>query len=171
MQIQQQPIKNRVDESGIITFNLEEYFPKDEIIAFDLQPFLFQGLILREKDYRKALMELDFSIYQNKTVCIFCSTDAIIPIWAFMLAVVHLQPIAAKIFYGTAENFIQQQMNEQLQTIDFTTFADQRVVIKGCGDKSVPAGVYVEITRLLLPFAKTIMYGEPCSTVPLYKKK
>jgi hypothetical protein len=88
-----------------------------------------------------------------------------------MLAAVHLQPVAKKIFYGTAENFIQQQMNEQLQTIDFTTFADQRVIIKGCGDKPVPTGVYVEITRLLLPFAKTIMYGEPCSTVPLYKKK
>ena len=150
---------------------MEEYFPKDEIIAFDLQPFLFQGLILREKDYRKAMMELDFSIYQNKAVCIFCSTDAIIPIWAFMLAAIHLQPIATKIFYGTAENFIQQQMNEQLKMIDFTTFADQRLVIKGCGDKPVPTGVYVEITRLLLPFAKTIMYGEPCSTVPLYKKK
>ena len=171
MQINSTPIINRVDESGIITFNLEEYFPKEEIVDFDLKQFLFQELILREKDYRKALSEFDFSNYKNKTVCIICSADAIVPVWAFMLAATYLQPIATKIFYGNQEQFIQQSMTEQLLKVDFNQFQDQRVVVKGCGEKPVPTGVYVAITNLLLPFAKSIMYGEPCSTVPLYKKK
>ncbi len=171
MNIQQEPIKNRVEESGIITFNLEDYFPKDELIDFDLKPFLFQELILREKDYRKALQEFDFTTYQNKTVCIFCSADAIVPIWAFMLAAVHLKPFVKNIFYGSQEQFIQQSMNEVLVKIDASAFKDQRVVIKGCGEKPVPTGIYVAITNLLLPYAKTIMYGEPCSTVPLFKRK
>ena len=138
---------------------------------FDLQPFLFQGLILREKDYRKALSEFDFEPFKNKTACIFCSADAIVPIWAFMLAATYLQPVAAKVFYGTAEQFIQQAMTDELQKINFKSFQAQRLVIKGCGEKPVPAGVYVAITNFLLPFAKTIMYGEPCSTVPLFKRK
>jgi Protein of unknown function (DUF2480) len=171
MQINQSPIKNRVDESGIITFNLEEYFPADDLMNFDLQPFLFQGLILREKDYRKALTDFDFTHFKNKSVCIYCSTDAIIPVWAFMLAATYLQPIAHKIFYGTQEQFIQNAMTEKLQSIDFTQFNTQRIVVKGCGEKPVPVGVYVAITNLLLPHAKTIMYGEPCSTVPLFKRK
>ena len=171
MQIQQDPIKNKVDESGIITFNLEEYFPNYEIIDFDLKQFLFQELILREKDYRKALLEFDFNNYKNKTVCIICSADAIVPVWAFMLAATYLQPIAAKIFYGNQEQFIQQSMTGQLLKVDLNQFQNQRVVVKGCGEKPVPTGVYVAITNLLLPFAKSIMYGEPCSTVPLFKRK
>ncbi|MEY2830696.1 MAG: hypothetical protein RIQ33_2554 [Bacteroidota bacterium] len=171
MQITNQPIVNRVDESGLVTFNLEAYFPKDEIMVFDIKPFLFQELILREKDYRKQLSELDCSIYQNKTVCVLCSADAIVPVWAYMLVATYLQPIANKLFWGSEINFIQTEMNNTLSTIDYTQFANQRVVIKGCGDKPVPDGVYMHITSLLLPQAKSIMYGEPCSTVPLYKRK
>jgi hypothetical protein len=171
MEITNQPIVNRVDESGLITFNLEDYFPKTDIIVFDLKPFLFQELILREKDYRKQLTELDWSIYQNKTVCVLCSADAIIPVWAYMLAATYLQPLANNVFWGTEANYIQTEMNKNLDAIDYTQFANQRIVVKGCGDKPVPDGVYLHITTLMLPQAKSIMYGEPCSTVPLYKKK
>jgi len=171
MEIKNEPIVNRVDESGLITFNLEDYFPKEEIIVFDLKPFLFQELILREKDYRKQLSEQDWSIYKDKAVCVLCSADAIIPVWAYMLATTYLQPVAKNIFLGNAENYIQTEMNTALNKIDFTTFTDQRIVVKGCGDKPVPEGVYLHITSLLLPHVKSIMYGEPCSTVPLYKKK
>jgi hypothetical protein len=171
MEITNQPIVNRVDESGLITFNLEDYFPKTDIIVFDLKPFLFQELILREKDYRKQLTELDWSIYQKKTVCVLCSADAIIPVWAYMLAATYLQPLANNVFWGTEANYIQTEMNKNLDAIDYTQFANQRIVVKGCGDKPVPDGVYLHITTLMLPQAKSIMYGEPCSTVPLYKKK
>jgi hypothetical protein len=171
MEIKNEPIINRVDESGLITFNLEEYFPSDEIMVFDLKPFLFQELILREKDYRKQLTEQDWSLYSNKAICVLCSADAIIPVWAYMLASTYLQPMAKKVFFGSAENFIQTEMNAALNKIDFSQFIDQRIVVKGCGDKPVPEGVYLHITNLLLPYVKSIMYGEPCSTVPLYKKK
>jgi Protein of unknown function (DUF2480) len=171
MEIQNEPIKNRVDESGIITFNLEEYFPKTEIAEFNLKKFLFQGLILKEKDYRKALTELDFQPYSSKNVCIFCDADAIIPIWAFMLAASHLKPFAKEIFYGTPEQFIQKFIGDELKKIDLAQFNNQRVVIKGCGEKPIPTGAYVEITQLLLPHVKSIMYGEPCSTVPIFKQR
>ncbi|MEN9522959.1 MAG: hypothetical protein RL065_1336 [Bacteroidota bacterium] len=171
MEIKNEPIVNRVDESGLITFNLEEYFPKDEIAIFDLKPFLFQELILREKDYRKQLGEHDWSIYNDKSVCVVCSADAIIPVWAYMLAAIYLKTVAKKVHLGNEQNFIQSEMNAALSTIDFSKFTDQRIVVKGCGDKPVPEGVYLHITTLLLPYVKSIMYGEPCSTVPLYKKK
>jgi hypothetical protein len=164
-------IINKVSESGIISLDLETYFPLEEPMLFDLKEFLFMGLILKEKDYRAALLQIDFSVYQNKFVGIVCSVDAIIPMWAYMLAASYLQPFAKKVMMGTEEKIVEQIMLEQINEIDPTQFADKRIVVKGCGEKKIPESAYVAITNKLRPVAKSIMYGEPCSTVPIYKNK
>ena len=163
-------IINRVAQSGILTLNLEDFFPKTEIALFDVKDYLFMNMILKEKDFRKALKELDWSIYQDKMVSIFCSADAIVPVWAYMLVATKLDGVAKNVVFGTkevAESFLFQ---ESLSQIEVEKYRDKRVVIKGCGDKCVPPFAYVEIARLLKPVVKTLMYGEPCSTVPLYKQ-
>lgn len=164
-------ILNKVSESGIISLDLETYFPSEEIMLFDLKEFLFMGLILKEKDYRAALLQIDFSVYQNKYVGIVCSADAIIPMWAYMLASSYLQPVAKKVMMGTEEKIVEQILLEEINEIDATQFTDKRVVVKGCGEKAIPESAYVAITNKLRPVAKSIMYGEPCSTVPIYKNK
>lgn len=163
-------IINKVAESGLITFNLEEYYPKGETKVFDLKEFLFMGLILKEKDYRTALQSFDWSGFENKNVCITCSADAIIPVWAFMLAASYLQPIAKSIVFGNEKKMIETLLLENLKAIKLDEFTDKRVVIKGCGDIEIPEAAYVTITNMFRPIAKSIMYGEPCSTVPIYKK-
>lgn len=163
-------IVNKVAESGLITLDLEEYYPKEETAIFDLKNYLFMELILKEKDYREALKNLDWSIYQNKNVAITCSADAVIPMWAYMLAATYLQPVAKEIIFGNEDFLHRTLFLKNLSKINTTEFADKRVVIKGCGDKSISETAYVEITKLLTPVVKSIMYGEPCSTVPIYKK-
>ena len=171
MENTEKPLINRVAESGIVNFNLEDYFPEQEIIAFDIKPYLFRGLILREKDFRQALIDLDLTIYQQKNVAVFCSADAIIPLWAYQLIAIYLQPVAAKIVCGSVETLLTVCYQQNLAKIDLSQFIDKRIVIKGCGDKPVPAAAYLEIACLLRPVAKSLMYGEACSAVPLYKKK
>lgn len=163
-------IVNKVAESGLITLDLEEYYPKEETAIFDLKNYLFMELILKEKDYREALKNLDWSIYQNKNVAITCSADAVIPMWAYMLAATYLQPVAKEIIFGNEDFLHRTLFLKNLSKLNTTEFADKRVVIKGCGDKSISETAYVEITKLLTPVVKSIMYGEPCSTVPIYKK-
>jgi hypothetical protein len=161
---------NKVAESGIITINLEDYYPREETAVFDLKDFLFMGLILKEKDFREALKNLDFTPYKNKNIALICSADAIIPMWAFMLAASYLHPFANEIIFGN-EDFLQKTLFlKKLYAIDTAIFLDKRVVIKGCGELHISETAYVEITNLLLPVAKSIMYGEPCSTVPIFKK-
>jgi len=162
---------NKVEESGILTFNLEDYFPQAEIKSFDLAPFLFQGLILREKDYRAALKEFDFSGYSGTWTHVYCSADAIIPHWAFMLAASYLSGISTAVFFGTKEEMLSSYYHEVLGKLDWQAYADQRVVVKGCGDKEVPVGAYLSVTNHLREVAKSIFYGEPCSTVPVWKRK
>lgn len=164
-------IVNKVAESGLITLDLEEYYPKEETAVFDLKEHLFMGLILKEKDYRETLKNFDWSIYQNKSVCITCSADAVIPMWAYMLAATYLEPIAKEIVFGNEDFLHRTLFLKNLSTINVNEFVDKRVVIKGCGDKSISETAYVEITKLLRPVVKSIMYGEPCSTVPIYKKQ
>jgi hypothetical protein len=163
-------IVNKVANSGLITLNLEEFLPKDEIITFDLKDHLFMGLILKEKDFREALKNKDWSAYQQKNVAITCSADAIIPLWAYMLVTTYLQPIAQNIFVGTTEEMHKYLFLQNIDSIQTEAFKDQRIVIKGCGDAEVGAFAYAEITNRLLPHVKSIMYGEPCSTVPIFKK-
>ncbi|MGG9963974.1 DUF2480 family protein [Ferruginibacter sp. SUN106] len=162
---------NKVAESGIITLNLEDYYPKGDTAVFDLKDYLFMGLILKEKDFREALKNLDLTTYANKNVALTCTADAIIPMWAYMLAASYLQPVALSVVFGN-EDFLQKTLFlKNLYTINTADFADKRVVIKGCGDLPISESAYVEITNLLRPVAKSIMYGEPCSTVPIFKKK
>jgi hypothetical protein len=163
---------NKVAESGILTLDLTQYLINDhEVASFDLKPFLFREMILREKDYREALKNQDWSGFEQKHVHIYCSVDAIIPMWAHMLAVTYLQPIAASVFFGTKEELENYLLLQNIAQIDTTEYIDKRVVIKGCADVHVPAQGYVAVSALLQPVVKSLMYGEPCSTVPVYKKK
>jgi hypothetical protein len=164
-------IVNKVTDSGLITLDLETFFPKDEIAEFDLKDFLFRGLILKEKDFREALLALDWDQYKNKTVAIFCSADAVIPLWAYMLVGSYLQPVAKKVSAGTPEEIKKQALVQNIQSLDTNPYRDKRVVIKGCGDVPIGEYAFVEITNKLRPVVKSLMYGEPCSTVPVYKKK
>ena len=162
---------NKVAESGIITLNLEDYYPKGETVVFDLKEYLFMGLILKEKDFREALKNLNLSLYTGKNIALTCTADAIIPMWAYMLVASYLQPVANEVVFGN-EDFLQKTLFlKNLYTIKPSDYTDKRVVIKGCGDLPISESAYVEITNLLRPVAKSIMYGEPCSTVPIYKKK
>ncbi|MEM6319331.1 MAG: DUF2480 family protein, partial [Bacteroidota bacterium] len=164
------PLVNRVAASGLITLNLEDYFPKGEVVVFDLKPYLFRELILKEKDFRTALKNLDWSQYEGKHVLITCSSDAIIPVWAYMLVTAYAAPIAKSVFQGTPEAFYQQAYEDILKNLDIEAYRDKLLVIKGCSNRPVPVSAYVRLTQLLRPVAKSIMYGEPCSTVPIYKK-
>ena len=163
-------IINRVANSPLITFDLAEYYHHGERIVYDLKPHLFQEMILREKDFREALKNTDWSVYEGKNVALTCSVDAIVPTWAFMLLTLQLEPYANMVVYGSLETLEMALFKDALNKIDIESFRDKPMVIKGCGDLPVPVSAYVEIARLLRPVAKTVMYGEPCSTVPLYKK-
>jgi len=165
-----EPFVNKVAESGLITLDLETYLPKGETAVFDLKDHLFMGMILKEKDFREALKATDWSIYQDKNVALTCSADAIIPVWAWMLAATYLQPVAKEIVMGDEKELHKTLFLKNLAAIDTREFADKKVVIKGCGEIPIGDYVYMEITKLLRPVVKSIMYGEPCSTVPVYKK-
>lgn len=163
---------NKVADSGIITLNLEQYLPADsDLMDFDLKPFLFKEMIVREKDFRQSLIEHDWSIYKGKHVAVFCSVDAIIPMWAYMLIASALQPVAASVYFGIRESLKAHLMIQQMETINVDEYIDKRVVIKGCGDHSLPEAAFLAISVKLRPVVKSLMYGEPCSTVPVFKKK
>lgn len=166
-----EPIVNKVAASALLSLDLEEYYPKGEWVMFDLKPHLFMELILKEKDFRTAMQGLDWLQYEGKLVAVTCTTDAIIPVWAYMLVASYLQPYASDIFFGTVEESLKLAFLKNLSKIDATQFTDQRVVVKGCGETPIGDYAYMEITKLLRPVTKSIMYGEPCSTVPIYKKK
>lgn len=166
----EQPLVNRVATSGLITIKLEDFFPREEVVVFDLKDYLFMELILKEKDFRAALKAHDWTQYQDKKLVINCSADAIIPVWAYMLVAVYAEPYAGGIYQGSTEEFYKAAFSNALRSIEGADYEDKRVVIKGCSDKPVPPSAYVELTHKLRPYAKSIMYGEPCSTVPIYKK-
>lgn len=165
------PLNNKVAESGLISLDLASFIPSNELVLFDIKPFLFMELILKEKDFRAALANLDWTTYQDKIVGIYCSTDAIIPMWANMLIVAGLTPYAKQVYFGNEAEVRAQLLLDQIQAIDASEYLDQRVVIKGCGETPIGASAYVAITQKLRPVVKSIMYGEPCSTVPVFKKK
>ena len=164
-------IINKVAQSSLETIDLETFYPKEDIILFDLKDHLFMGLILKEKEYRDSLKNTDWSVYKNKFVGIFCSADAIIPLWAYMLAVTYLQPVAKDVMVGNKEAVVEKCLIKNISTLDIKGYEGKKIVIKGCGDKEIPAAAYSEITKLLKPVVQSIMYGEPCSTVPVYKKR
>ena len=161
---------NKVAESGLITLDLENYIPKEETAVFDLKEFLFMGMILKEKDFREALKKQNWEVYRNKHVAITCSADVIIPVWAYMLAASSLQPVAKSILLGNEKELYKTLFLKNISSINTSEFVDKRVVIKGCGETPIDEFAYTEATRILMPVAKSIMYGEPCSTVPVFKK-
>jgi hypothetical protein len=162
---------NKVAASGILTLDLEKWVPAGAFATFDLKEHLFMGLILKEKDFREALKNKDWTEYQDQYVAVTCSVDAIIPVWAYMLVAAYLQPYAKDVYTGTVAEMQKHLFLKALAAIDVVAYTDQRVVVKGCGDVPIDAFAYAEITKLLRPVVKSIMYGEPCSTVPVYKKK
>lgn len=164
-------IINKVALSPLLTLDLEEYYPKEEIAVFDLKPFLFMDLILKEKDFRAALQNTDWSVYQDKIVAVTCTADAVIPVWAYMLVAACLEPVAKDVIMGDQKKAAEQILLKKIQAINMEEYADKRVVVKGCGEMPIGDFAYMEITKRLRPVAKSIMYGEPCSTVPVYKKK
>jgi len=157
--------------SPLLTLDLEEYYPKEEIKTFDLKPYLFMELILKEKDFRAALLNTDWSIYQDKIIAVTCTVDAIIPIWAYMLVATYLEPVAKDVIMGNEKKAAEQTLLKKIQAINIDEYTDKRIVVKGCGEIPIGDFAYMEITKRLRPVAKSIMYGEPCSTVPVYKKK
>lgn len=166
----EQTIVNKVAQSQLITLNLEDFFPND-LVIFDLKDFLYMELVLKEKEFREALKQYDWNQFENKTVGITCTVDAIIPLWAYMLVASYLQPYTEKVFSGSEEDITQQALLKKISETDFQSYENKRIVLKGCGDRSIAAYAYVEVTKKLLPFVKSIMYGEPCSTVPVFKRK
>ena len=162
-------IINKVASSGIITLDLEEMHPQGERVVFDLKPLLWQEIALKEDDLRAFCKTHDWSQYTGKFVSVHCSADAIIPTWAFMLVATHLQPHAAFITQGNADQLERAVFTRFVQQLDVEPYRNGRVVVKGCSDLPVPLNAYVELSTKLLPVVKSLMFGEPCSTVPLYK--
>jgi hypothetical protein len=164
-------IINKVAQSPILTIDLKDFYPSEsEFKIFDISDFLFEKLILKEKDYRVALKNLDYSQYQNKYVGINCSGDVIIPQWAYLLAEIHLFPYAKKIFFADKKSIVQKVILDKIENTDVEKYRDRPVVIKGCSDVDISIDAYIAITYKLMKVAKSIMYGEPCSNVPLFKK-
>lgn len=161
---------NKVAESGIISLDLEAYYPQGKQMVFDLKGYLFMELILKEKDFRAALQTTDWDAYKDANVAITCTADAIIPMWAYMLVASYLEPVAKEIVFGDEKKLTSTLLLKNLETIQPEEYTDKRVVIKGCGELEIPEEAYVAVTKKLRPFVKSIMYGEPCSTVPIYKK-
>lgn len=162
-------IVNKVANSGIITIDPETFSVDGERVVFDIKPLLFQELILKEQDFRNFIKTNNWSVYKDKLVALTCSSDAIVPTWAYMLVTLALQPYARFVFFGTLDEMENALFTERIKSLDLNPFKDARIVIKGCSGKPVPVNVYVALSSLLKPIAKSIMYGEPCSTVPLFK--
>lgn len=167
----EETIVNKVAESGLVTIDLEEYYPKGEIKIFDLKDYLFMGLILKEKDFRAALQNKNWQEYKGAYVGITCSADAIVPAWAYMLVASYLQPVAGEVAFGDEKTLVNTLFIKKISAINGEDYLDKRVIVKGCGDVQVPETAYLEITNKLRPFVKSIMYGEACSNVPVYKRK
>jgi len=168
--VTEKKLVNRIANSGLITIKLEDFFPKEEIVLFDIKPYLFMELILKEKDFRAAMKEQDWAQYNGKHLLLICSVDAIIPIWAYMLITSYAEKFASSVFQGTKEEFLKAHYELAINDLDLNQYQEKRLIIKGCSDQAVPASAYVALTQKLRPIAKSIMYGEACSTVPIYKQ-
>lgn len=163
-------IINRVANSTLEVFDLEDYYPSGIRTQIDISQWLFEGFLLKEKDFREALKNHDWTQYQNHFVAIDCSTDAIIPAWASILVATHVTPFAQKVILGTISELESALYQEILSQLDYSAYQEKPVIIKGCSKKPVPESAYILAVQYLQPIAKSIMYGEACSAVPLYKK-
>ena len=164
-------IINRVANSNLVTIDLTDYAPKETITILDIKDFLFEGIFLKEKEFRTSLKEFDFSAYTNKTVALNCSTDAIVPMWAFMLITSYLNNIASEIHFGTKEEVFQKKFSENIDSIDASEFEGKKIIVKGCGQIPLSEILYIAITKKLQNTVSSLMFGEACSAVPVFKKK
>ena len=164
-------IKNRVAESSLITLDLEDFYPIGNRIELDISEFLFDGIILREKDFREQVKNYNWEQYQDHYIALTNTSEAIIPAWAFMLLTVQLTIFAKKVVIGDLEQLENQIFSEIISNLNLSEYNDKRIIIKGCSNKPIPENAFIQITQLLQPIAKSIMYGEACSSVPLFKRK
>jgi hypothetical protein len=162
---------NKVAQSGLITIDPARFLEGIKIVPFDLKGFLFKELILREKEFRKELIEKDWKEFDNAVVALYCSSDAIIPMWAYMLAASYLIPGSTNVIWGNVNEAEIEFVSLQIAGMDIEPYIGKRVVIKGCGDKEIHPRLYMELTKKLQPVVKSLMFGEPCSTVPIYKNR
>jgi hypothetical protein len=167
----QENIINKVAQSGLVTLDPAQFYAPGERVVYDIKDNLFHGLMLREKDFREFVKTHDWAQYQDKNVAVTCTADAIVPAWAYMLLANRLAPYARQVVFGDAEVLETVLFVKEVAALDVEQYRDQRIVIKGCGDIPVPVSAYVELTQKLTPVAKSLMFGEPCSTVPIYKRK
>ena len=167
----QETFVNKVAQSGLVTLDPASFYPAGERVIYDIKDNLFMELMLREKDFREFVKGHDWSAYAGKNVGITCTADAIVPAWAYMLLANRMAPYAKEVVFGNAEVLETVLFEKEMNKVDFEQYRDQRIVLKGCGDIPVPTSAYVELTKRLTPIAKSLMFGEPCSTVPIYKRK
>lgn len=164
-------IENKVAKSGLVTLDLEEQKPDWQITGIDITSALFEGLVLREKDFREFVTSHNWESYRGKFIHIYCSADAIVPKWAYMLIATKLSGVASKCIFGTETELKLELWREFIRQLEIEEFRDQRVIVKGCSDEAISESIYVELSMLLTPVVKSLMFGEPCSTVPLFKRK
>jgi hypothetical protein len=167
----QENIVNKVAQSGLVTLDPASFYPQGDRVVYDIKDNLYMGLMLREKDFREFVKTHDWAQYEGKYVAVTCSEDAIVPAWAYMLLANRLAPYAREVVFGDAEVLETVLFVKSIAKMDAEQYRDQRIVLKGCGDIPVPVSAYVELTKKLTPVVKSLMFGEPCSTVPIYKKK
>ncbi|WGK95168.1 MULTISPECIES: DUF2480 family protein [Flavobacterium] len=164
-------IINKVAQSSLVVFDLEDYYPDDHVVDLDVSQWLTEGFLLRETEFRSQLKVMDWTPFEDKYVALYCSTDAILPAWAFALVTVHLAPFALKIIHGTKEMAIIEWYQDILNKLDYTDYFENPVILKGCSKKAVPNEVYTLAIQKLIKVSKSVMFGEACSAVPLYKAK
>jgi hypothetical protein len=164
-------IENKVAQSALVNFNLEDHYTDGERSVIDISKYLDEGIVLREKLFRDQLINEDWSIYQGHYIALTCSTDAIVPTWAYMLISSHLEGVARKVVFGELETLETVLFEETLHDLDLEKYRDKPVIVNGCGDKPVPEAAYVKLTSILKPVVKSLMFGEACSTVPIFKRK
>ena len=169
LKINMEMIENKVAKSGLITLDLQIFEPEKEIVPFDLKDFLFMDLILKEKDFRDDLTKVNWKSFEGKILAVFCSSDAIIAHWAYMLVVSHLSELEVEVHYGTPEMVRERRLHSSINKHNWSQYKSKRVLLKGCSNKELPPSVYLEATQKLTPFAERIMYGEACSFVPVYR--
>jgi hypothetical protein len=162
---------NKVANSGLISLNLEDFYSVGDRVEIDVKDLLFMGLVLKEKDFREFIKTNDWTIYQDKFIAVHCSADAIVPTWAYMLIAAKLSGIAAKVVFGDLNALEAALWENAFDHLEIEDYRDQKVVIKGCGDLPVSPAAYTNISNKLVPVVQSLMYGEPCSTVPVYKRK
>ncbi len=165
------PIENKIANSGLITIDLETLRHNGKRIAFDIKDWLFREMILKEKDFREFVKNHDWTQYENQNIAFYCSTDALVPTWAYMLLASAVQPYAHKYVFGTLAELETQLYTDAIAQLDMNEYTDKRVIIKGCSQDELPVTAYITITSKLLPVVKSLMYGEACSNVPVYKKR